>query len=101
MICCIVAVFAGALLFLVGPICQRAPRGTRLRTDSRSHRVVVLAAGYGGARMSHFAPLDQKAHEAANNGKPVEDYCRNCGYEFMDHYNGKCPEEKPPHLQPE
>ncbi len=36
-----------------------------------------------------------KEHAQANAGLDVPDRCRYCGYPFMDHTNGKCPEPKP------
>ncbi len=45
--------------------------------------------------MSHFAPMFEKEHAQANAGMDVPDRCRYCGYPFMDHTNGKCPEPKP------
>lgn len=42
-----------------------------------------------------FSPRDKREHERGNAGEEVPDYCANCGRPFMDHTNGKCPEEKP------
>ncbi len=42
--------------------------------------------------MSHFAPMFPQEHAMANAGLDVPDRCRYCGYPFMDHENGKCPE---------
>ena len=44
--------------------------------------------------MTYFVPDDKDEHEKGNRGHDVPDYCRNCGWPFMEHTNGKCPEEK-------
>jgi hypothetical protein len=44
---------------------------------------------------SHFKPAYAKAHARAARGENVQDYCINCGAEFMEHTNGVCPEPEP------
>ena len=39
-----------------------------------------------------FEPICQAEHKKGNLGYDVPDYCQNCGYPFMDHYNGTCPD---------
>ncbi len=41
---------------------------------------------------SHFAPMSPSEHARANAEYDVPDRCRYCGYPFMDHNNGKCPD---------
>ena len=41
--------------------------------------------------MTQFAPLNENEHNKAKAGHDVPDYCRYCGYSFMDHTNGECP----------
>jgi hypothetical protein len=43
---------------------------------------------------THFKPLDEDEHRRGNCGYPVTDRCINCGWPFMDHYNGQCPADE-------
>jgi hypothetical protein len=43
--------------------------------------------------MTWFRPVDKKENERQQRGADVPNYCRECGLPFIEHKNGRCPEE--------
>jgi len=41
----------------------------------------------------NFVPTNEHQHALANAGQEVPDWCKNCGYDFALHTNGRCPQK--------
>lgn len=48
---------------------------------------------YNNIMGTYFSPANETEHKKANCGYDVPDYCRNCWHPFMEHVNGKCPDD--------